>query len=313
MLSSVEERYSWTSGKMRAMCLLCLFFLIVTVLLYAFDVYTDVDFSEEMYRIFLHGPNYTTEVDDCKMVLSPIVDNITTFCKSDFDGPQCTDASKALTTALGRNCSELSSKLESVEWLLARWVCLAHVIAPAAFIFLFTLISIRALWVSFQEGVHKRIYKFLYHHSGLSSTSRCITNLLFPLYFIWNLPFPFLTKLRQTRIEWTKYSLFTKRAEMDKAEFDEVMEKKKEEEEEIQKAELFSIVAETGLESNFQFWFQTQFILPGLVANILDYTNDQLGLTDLFNFRVFSILLSFVSISWTAVKIRLVFIKNYLI
>ena len=99
---------------------------------------------------------------------------------------------------------------------------------------------------------------------------------------------------------------------MDKAEFDKVMENKKEEEEEIQKAELFSIVAETGLESNFQFWFQTQFILPGLVANILDYTNDQLGLTDLFNFRVFSILLSFVSISWTAVKIRLVFYKKLL-
>ena len=299
MLSSVEERYSWTSGKMRAMCLLCLFFLIVTVLLYAFDVYTDVDFSEEMYRIFLHGPNYTTEVDDCKMVLSPIVDNITTFCKSDFDGPQCTDASKALTTALGRNCSELSAKLESVEWLLARWVCLAHVIAPPAFIFLFSLISIRVLWVSFQK-----------------LTDNCpdlLTIVLFPLYFIWNLPFPFLTKLRQTRIEWTKYKLFTKRAEMDKAEFDKVMEKKKEEEEKIQKAELFSIVAETGLESNFQFWFQTQFILPGLVANILDYTNDQLGLTDLFNFRVFSILLSFVSISWTAVKIRLVFLKSYLI
>ena len=281
------------------MCLLCLFFLIVTVLLYAFDVYTDVDFSEEMYRIFLHGPNYTTEVDDCKMVLSPIVDNITTFCKSDFDGPQCTDASKALTTALGRNCSELSAKLESVEWLLARWVCLAHVIAPPAFIFLFSLISIRVLWVSFQK-----------------LTDNCpdlLTIVLFPLYFIWNLPFPFLTKLRQTRIEWTKYKLFTKRAEMDKAEFDKVMEKKKEEEEKIQKAELFSIVAETGLESNFQFWFQTQFILPGLVANILDYTNDQLGLTDLFNFRVFSILLSFVSISWTAVKIRLVFLKSYLI
>ena len=54
---------------------------------------------------------------------------------------------------------------------------------------------------------------------------------------------------------------------------------------------------------------QAKFILPGLVANILDYSNDRLGLTDLFNFRVFSILLSFVSISWTAVRIRLVLLK----
>ena len=91
---------------------------------------------------------------------------------------------------------------------------------------------------------------------------------------------------------------------MDKGKFEKKMEKQVEKEEEIQKSEIFSIVCETGLESNFQFWFQTQYIMPALVTNILDYTDGDLDITELFNWRVFSILLSFVSISWTAVKIR---------
>merc|ERR1712218_696405 len=98
--------------------------------------------------------------------------------------------------------------------------------------------------------------------------------------------------------------LYTKRGEMDKGKFEKKMEKQMETEEEIQKSEIFSIVCETGLESNFQFWFQTQYILPALVTNILDFTDGNLDITELVNWRVFWIILSFVSISWTAVKIR---------
>ena len=107
-------------------------------------------------------------------------------------------------------------------------------------------------------------------------------------------------------VKFSTLKLYTKRAEMnlrDKGEFEKKMTKQMEKEEEIQKSEIFSIVCETGLESNFQFWFQTQYYMPVLVTNILDYTD----ITELFNWRVFSIVLSFVSISWTAVKIRNVF------
>ena len=95
---------------------------------------------------------------------------------------------------------------------------------------------------------------------------------------------------------------------MDKGKFEKKMERQMEKEEEIQKSEIFSIVCETGMESNFQFWFQTQYILPALVTNILDFTDGNLDITELVNWRVFSIILSFVSISWTAVKIRYLFL-----
>ena len=105
-------------------------------------------------------------------------------------------------------------------------------------------------------------------------------------------------------IEWNKLGLYTNRAEDDKEEWEKKIREHEEKEDKIEKSEIFSMVCESGLESNFQFWFQTQFILPVLVINILAYTNGQLGITDLFNWRIFSIVLSFISISWTAVKIR---------
>ena len=320
---------------MRAMRFLCILSLLFTVFLEFFDMYTDLDFSEEMYVKSLHGSNYTAEVSDCKIALSPIVDTVMKYCKTSFNETKCTDASNALKAVLGRNCSDLSAKLEYREWRRASWVCLADVIAPVAFIFFFTLINIdkRMLKSSFEWAKYllNGTFNFLFPDSRLKNIFEklpkaltcCIACIAIPIlgtiailvfilmllisftcHFICSMSFPFITKTKQTMIEWKKFELFTKRAEMDKAEFDKKLEEYMEKEEEVQKAEIFSIVVETGLESNFQFWFQTQFILPGLVSNILDYTNDKLDVTDLFNWRIFSILISFVSISWTAVKIR---------
>ena len=105
-------------------------------------------------------------------------------------------------------------------------------------------------------------------------------------------------------LEWTKLRLHTTRAEEDMELWRKKMQEQQNKEEEIQKLEIFSMVCESGLESNFQFWFQTQYILPVLVINILAYSHGELGVKDLFNWRIFSIFLSFVSISWSAVKIR---------
>ena len=60
------------------------------------------------------------------------------------------------------------------------------------------------------------------------------------------------------------------------------------------------MVVETSIESVFQFWFQTQYALPGVLISIITFTNP----FDLINYSMLSIVVSFVSISWTAVKIR---------
>ena len=341
MLSSVEERYSWSKGKMLVKRFLCIFFLLLTMSIYVFDKFTDVEFSEEMHRNSMNDTNFTLDIQYCKLALSTIVDNITKFCQSDkFDVIKCAEASNALETALAGKCSEVEAKLDSGEWMLARWAILAHVISPDAFIFTFALINIDmkmlrntrnsaekagGLLCHLLSGVVCGVAKFFHKENVIQDAEEglclycfafCIVYPLvfiigapillisFICHFFWSLPLPFLAKIKQTMIEWYTFKLFTKRAEMDKAEFDKKMEEQKDKEEEILKAEIFSIVAETGLESNFQFWFQTQYILSMLVANILDYTNDLLDITDLFNWRTFSVLISFVSISWTAVKIR---------
>ena len=108
-------------------------------------------------------------------------------------------------------------------------------------------------------------------------------------------------------VEWTSFRWYTSRAEANTQVLEQKMEELKEKEEEIQRSEILSLVIETALESNFQFWFQTQYILPAVVTNILEYFNGELNITELINWRTLSIFLSFISISWTAVKIRQVF------
>ena len=137
-----------------------------------------------------------------------------------------------------------------------------------------------------------------------SIISMLLIPVLFIVYFLWNLPVPFFTATKQFVIEWTMHRLYTTRAEEDKLVFEKKVQELKEKEEEIQKDEIFSLVCESAFESNFQFWFQTQYVLPVLVINILALSDGELYFTDLFNWRFVSIVLSFISISFTAVKIR---------
>jgi len=63
-----------------------------------------------------------------------------------------------------------------------------------------------------------------------------------------------------------------------------------------------SLIIESSLESSFQFNFQTLYLLPTIILNFkLNGTND---LTDLVNWKLLSILLSFGTFAFTTYKIR---------
>ena len=75
-------------------------------------------------------------------------------------------------------------------------------------------------------------------------------------------------------------------------------------EEEIHRHEasvILALVLEASLESNFQFWLQINYSLPDILAIILDVSKYE----DLINWRTMSILLSFITISHSIIKIRL--------
>ena len=77
----------------------------------------------------------------------------------------------------------------------------------------------------------------------------------------------------------------------------------------IQKHEasvILALVLEASLESNFQFWLQINYSLPDILAIILDVSKYE----DLINWRTISILLSFITISYSVIKIRFKSLDN---
>ena len=64
-----------------------------------------------------------------------------------------------------------------------------------------------------------------------------------------------------------------------------------------------SLIIEASVESSFQFFFQTVFLLPNIVLTFTD-PDGSLVWTDLFNWKTVSILLSFMSFAWAFYAIR---------
>ena len=64
-----------------------------------------------------------------------------------------------------------------------------------------------------------------------------------------------------------------------------------------------SMIIEASIESSFQFFFQTVYVLPTIILSFTDVSGT-FDWTDLFNWKSFSILLSFASFAWAFFAIR---------
>ena len=114
-------------------------------------------------------------------------------------------------------------------------------------------------------------------------------------------PFPVFTKLTKIFLDWKLYAAFAKREE-DENNTDEI-EKIRDEIERHQSIMNLSLIIESSFEACFQFWFQTIYLLPSLIVGILDITGPS-EITDLFNFKILSILVSFYTYAWASFVIR---------
>ena len=64
-----------------------------------------------------------------------------------------------------------------------------------------------------------------------------------------------------------------------------------------------SLIIESSVEASFQFFFQTVYVLPTLILTFTDVSGT-FDWKDLFNWKIFSIILSFASFAWAFYLIR---------
>ena len=64
-----------------------------------------------------------------------------------------------------------------------------------------------------------------------------------------------------------------------------------------------SLIIESSVEASFQFFFQTVYVFPTLILSVTDVSGT-FDLKDLFNWKLFSIILSFASFALAFYRIR---------
>ena len=122
-------------------------------------------------------------------------------------------------------------------------------------------------------------------------------------YLLMKLPLSPVTKFFKTIIEWRSY-FNNKNIE------DTNYEKRKtdliQELEDQKTITTISMINEASMESSFQFIFQGLVSLPTLVFSFMDIYDGDMKMTDLVNWKIVSIILSFLSFAFTSFNIRYV-------
>ena len=156
----------------------------------------------------------------------------------------------------------------------ARIATMVHIILPFAFAILTFLML---LWSNFD-------------------------NLKKDWYLVFRFPLPPVTKFHKTVIECRSYVNDMRKGEAD---YDEKKTKLIKELEDQKIVTTIAMILEAGLEASFQFLFQGLYSLPTLIVAFMDVGGIN-NLTDLVNWKVVSIVFSFLSFAQTSFNIRCV-------
>ena len=190
---------------------------------------------------------------------------------------------QSLTNArkMGKDCFENGERFDDTfDWKIAGFVCALHCIFPILWSFI--------LW---------EVMKI-----GKSCADRGFRSL-------FRLPLPIFAKFNKFRCLWQMYNNFAWKDRYKDDETKRTYETKKEEyQKKLDKIEdvvNLSLNLEASLEASFQFFFQTVYIMPSVVVAFVGVFNSKtFAWEDLFNRRISSILLSFLTFSWAFYAIR---------
>ena len=120
-------------------------------------------------------------------------------------------------------------------------------------------------------------------------------------YLPMKLPLPPVTKFFKTVVECR---LFFNNKNMEDANYEKRKTDLIQELEDQKTITTISMINEASMESSFQFIFQGLYSLPTLVFYFMDIYDGEKKLTDLVNWKIVSIVLSFVSFAFTSFNIR---------
>ena len=243
-------------------------YIFMGTLLYSLDVYTDVNFSWGMFA--QSAKNFSKEREICKSDFDFEFDKTVFKCKTFFDANNCMVNIRSIEK-LGESCFENEERFREnpSEWNLAGVISAVHYVLPFLISFM--------IWIIYEVG----------RSCGALN--------------VFNLPLPPLTKFYRFLCDIKLFKNYADRNDIAEKEIH-----KKEILEEISFSENIvnlSLIIEASVESSFQFFFQTTFQLPSI---ILAFTDPSSGFewTDLFNWRFFSIAMSFASFSVAFFAIR---------
>ena len=155
-------------------------------------------------------------------------------------------------------------------------------------------------YISFAHNILPFLFIFVVfcnkNYRGGSKKTSFIEYLFFcVLPGFWKMPIPILTLPYRFYLE---YKSHTARSDPN---FKTLIGKKEEEIKKHESSEMIALVLEASLESNFQFWLQSNFRLSDNMVTVLEANNDY---EELVNWRTASILLSFITITYSNIKIR---------
>ena len=271
-IRSVRDRFKWSLGMFWFM--LVRSFILEVILgtgLYFLDLYTDLQFT--FYLFGQSERNFTAEISECTPKFHARFELTKNYCEegANFDPNACLEMVRNIKL-MADYCFVHDNRFEeSSEWRIVGIMSACHCALPI-------LVS---------------IITWMFSSNWRLCDRRSL--LTFPL--------PFVTKMYQFHYTRKHFKTYTKdrRGEEDRSKFElnrgKWMNKIRNHEAVVN----LSLLIEASIESSFQFWFQTTFLIPTVIITI---TDGLVNWTDLFSWRLASICISFGTFAYAFYNIR---------
>ena len=235
--------------------------------LYFMDFSTDIIFSIDMFNNA--GRNFTNEQKNCTEDLYSLLNKTTIICQEvwieDNGAEDCNNFMRQAEKQR-HTCFETGARFDDpYEWKLAGAWSMIHCFTPIIFALIVFICS------EVSTNSKKPINRF-------------------------RIPIPFLTKWSRMYKEWKLYLTYT---DEDAREREKIKRSLKDQEDIV----ILSMAIESASEACFQFFFQTTYLLPSIILAFMDIDGAN-EITNLVNYRILSILLSFATFAWASFTIR---------
>ena len=277
-IKMTEEKFQWSKGKYVGMTVLSVVTNFLGLAFWFFDLYTDSKFVDEMFAN--SWTNFTTRKENCTTEF--LYGKFNQFC-SEGNVSTCLEYTKNLTLK-EKECKELGPRFKDDDLYMFTEVAvyaLVHCISPFFFIFLAGLAQSRT-----SESRSKK------------SESKCWKT--FKRLFGVLPPVTRIVKIHKERQMFQRRSLKFFKKEIPKMEADIGI---------YEDSVNISNSVEAATEASPQFFFQTVYLLPSLIINLMNLeVGSWLAVVDSFkglvSFKLVSIVFSFTAVARSNYSIR---------